>query len=352
MPCVYTSPAGLCEGKAPLSKNEHYLPRAVGNFKNNEPLVDRICDDCQRVCSQLELVFARNSSEAFFREMVGRVGRKNKDGKNIFYEPTSGIPPLTMLGKAPGHDVEILWELIPDPANPGQLGIAPLSQLVFSSKDGKTVPLPFRPGRWTPEKIREILKERGVAADGILVYANTAEEDAEMRALTDALSPGGKEQEVPPITTGMRIEGEMKAPISEKYLRAIAKVGFHYFLKYFPHFSGLEPEFDEIKQYIYLGKATRPIVHPVDEPFLKILQQPGATPDKWCHLLSAESDANGIQARMQFFAGPEVRPLVWSVSISKKPSTHVQSTGYAFIYFDDVGDEYHGARVELIAVAP
>ena len=71
------------------------------------------------------------------------------------------------------------------------------------------------PGRWTPEKIKEILKERGVAADGILVYANTAEEDAEMRALTDALSPGGKEQEVPPITTGMRIEGEMKAPISE-----------------------------------------------------------------------------------------------------------------------------------------
>ena len=68
-----------------------------------------------------------------------------------------------------------------------------------------------------------------------------------MRALTDALAPGGKEREVPPITHGTQIEGEMKAPISEKYLRAIAKVGFHYFLKYFPHFSGLDPEFDDIK---------------------------------------------------------------------------------------------------------
>jgi hypothetical protein len=25
MPCVYTTPAGLCKGEAPLSKNEHYF---------------------------------------------------------------------------------------------------------------------------------------------------------------------------------------------------------------------------------------------------------------------------------------------------------------------------------------
>ena len=50
------------------------------------------------------------------------------------------------------------------------------------------------------------------------------------------------------------------------------------------------------------------------------------------------------------FAGPQVQPLVWSVSISNKPSTHVQSTGYAFVYFDVVEEEYQGERVELIAV--
>ncbi len=53
---------------------------------------------------------------------------------------------------------------------------------------------------------------------------------------------------------------------------------------------------------------------------------------------------------MQFFAGPQVQPLVWSVSISNKPSTHVQSTGYAFVYIDVVEDEYQGERVEVIAV--
>ncbi len=45
MPCVYTTPEGLCKGTAPLHPNEHYLPRALGNFKNNEPLVNRSCND-------------------------------------------------------------------------------------------------------------------------------------------------------------------------------------------------------------------------------------------------------------------------------------------------------------------
>ena len=61
MPCVYTTPAGLCDGTAPLSANEHYLPRALGNFQGDERLANRICNTCQQVCSRLEDVFAHNT---------------------------------------------------------------------------------------------------------------------------------------------------------------------------------------------------------------------------------------------------------------------------------------------------
>jgi hypothetical protein len=149
---------------------------------------------------------------------------------------------------------------------------------------------------------------------------------------------------------GVEIDGEMKAEISEKYVRAIAKIGFHFFLKYFPTFSGLEPELDDIKRFIYEGKANRQVVRRVDDPFLRDLQQPRARLNKWCHLLSSQSDGNGIEARIQFFAGPEVQPLVWSIVISTNASKHVQFTGYAFVYFDDVTEEYQGKRVELIVV--
>jgi hypothetical protein len=88
---VYKTPAALCDGKAGLSANEHYLPRESENFKNNEPLADLICNSCQKVCSQLEEVFAHNSPEAFFREMIGRMGRKNHKGKNIFMSRRSAF---------------------------------------------------------------------------------------------------------------------------------------------------------------------------------------------------------------------------------------------------------------------
>src|SRR5260370_17532073 len=108
MPCVYTTPAGLCDGTQPLSKNEHYFSRALGNFKDNEPLVDRICDGCQKICSQLEDVLAHNSPEAFFREMIGRVGRTRHNRKNIFYDPTFRTPPPATSPKLPPHTSPLL----------------------------------------------------------------------------------------------------------------------------------------------------------------------------------------------------------------------------------------------------
>jgi hypothetical protein len=343
MPCVYTTPAGLCDGTQPLSKNEHYFSRALGNFKDNEPLVDRICDGCQKICSQLEDVLAHNSPEAFFREMIGRVGRTKHNRKNIFYDPTFGIPPLGIYGKHPGHDFELLWEW------KSKDGCAPMSQMVFLARDGNTLHLPFRAGRWTVERIKELLKDRGVSPDQIVAFANSEDENAEMKALTDELVPNGKELEVSPLADGTEIEGEMKAQMTERYVRAIAKIGFHSFLKFFPQFSGLEAEFDEIKRFIYKGEAKRQMVERTDEPFLRDLQQ-GARILNWCHLVTAEYGQMGIVARIQFFVGPKVRPFVWTVLIDPKPRNDAGATGAAFVYFDDVTDGYDGAKVELKAI--
>ncbi|HEV2314715.1 MAG TPA: hypothetical protein VGR94_05375 [Candidatus Acidoferrales bacterium] len=353
MTCVYTRPQGQCDGIASLSKSEHYLPRALGNFRGDERLVDRICDSCQARFGQLEDMFAHNSAEAFFREMVGRVGRKNHRGKNIFYEPTLGIPPLTVLGKPDGLDVEILWELVA-----GTTNCQPVSQIVLIGEEGKCLQIPFRRGRLTAESIRTILKERAIECHQILTVCNSAEEAEEMQVLTDELAPKGEPRESPMLTNGIQMAGEMRAPISAQYLRAIAKIAFHFFLRYFTQFSGLEDEFEDIKQFIYTGVAKRLIVSPLQEPFVRDLQG-GARMNRWGHLLSAECSYSGIEARLQFFAGPQVQPIVWRCSIGKNPARIIykQAVGYAYLYFEDVGGEYQGERVELtpigrIAIAP
>ena len=345
MPCVYTLPEGLCDGKAPLNKSEHYLSRALGNFKGDERLADKICDTCQGRFSKLEDVFAHNSAEAFFREMVGRVGRKNHNDKNIFYEPTMGIPPLAVLSKAPGQDFETLWELVAE----GKC--QPMSQLVFIEKGGRSWPLAFRRGVFTAQRIRELLKERGLEPNQIAAISNGENEAEEMKALTDELLPEGKEGQLEAVQDGVQMEAEMKAPISALYQRAIAKIGFHFFLKHFTQFSGLEREFDDVKRFIHAGTADRKIVEPLRQPFAIELQQ-GGRMKRWGHLLSAECSESGIEARMQFFAGPRVQPIVWRVVIGKNPSKLVykQAIGHAYLYFDDVGGDFHGEKAELAPI--
>jgi hypothetical protein len=151
-------------------------------------------------------------------------------------------------------------------------------------------------------------------------------------------------QYVPLPADGAQIEGQMLALISSEYARAIAKIGFHFVLQYFSRFSGLESEFDAIKRFIYLGEVDVERVTTVNENF--VLNLRNATLRRWAHLLSAQVDDNGVEARMQFFAGPPVQPIIWRVMIGKNPSRLVyrESMGYAYLYFDRPEGEYVGER--------
>ena len=277
--------------------------------------------------------------------MVGRVGRKNHRGKNIFYEPTMGISPLTVLGKMPGHDFEILWEPV------AEIGCQPMSQLVFIAKDGKSFQLPFRRGEITADQIREMLKAREVAADQIVAISNSDDEAAEMKALTDELAPKGKEGEIAPLVNGVEVDAEMRAAISPDYRGPLPKLDFTVSCSTFLSFRVWN-----LNSTISKGSSTkeRPTAKSLSRRpnhFLREFQQ-GGRMARWGHILSAEWSERGIEARMQFFAGPRVQPIVWRVLIGKNPLRIIyhQSTGYAFLYFEDMNNEFQGERIELTAL--
>jgi len=127
-----------------------------------------------------------------------------------------------------------------------------------------------------------------------MFVSNDPVETEEMQQLCAALLPSGADRDVPLPADGVQIEGQMLAFISPEYLQAIAKIGFHFFLQYFTRFSGLEPEFDAIKRFIYLGEADTQRVSVINENF--ILNLRNATLRQWSHLLSAQADENGIEA--------------------------------------------------------
>lgn len=121
-------------------------------------------------------------------------------------------------------------------------------------------------------------------------------------------------------------------------------------MQYFPQFTGFEPEFNEIKRYIYSGESDKERVKPTPEQF--VLNLRNATLQQWGHLLSAQADESGIEARLQFFAGPPVQPIIWKIEIGKNPSNFSQGVCQAFIYYDDLNGEYQGERHELLPVGP
>ncbi len=130
-----------------------------------------------------------------------------------------------------------------------------MSQIIFFPKEGEPVRLPFKVGKWTVEKINAILAKSDVEVASALSFANTEDEEKEMRGLLDTLVPVGKERPVVPLVAGAEIDGEVKAQVSEGYARAIAKIGFHFLLKYFP-FTGFEHEFDDVSASVIRGSMT------------------------------------------------------------------------------------------------
>lgn len=338
--CIYTTPSGLCPGTSPLHPKEHYLPAGLGNFRNNVNLKNYICYDCQNRFSQLETVFLQNGTEAFFRFMTGVKGRKKHRPKNIFVEPTLGLPPLTVTGTHPDFGLDILWEM----SGPGQA--VPLRQVVFRKHDGTHVKVPLRSG-----KMKTDMDRAGEDWNTWeLVFSNVANADEEEYQSVFGGKTGGMSTVPLQEASGKELEGQMKAQISLPYVRAIAKIAFHFVLAHF-HFSGFEPEFDNLKRFIYHGIGNVP-ARIVDEPFMLQLVPENARLTKWCHFLTAEIADGRFDCRMQFFAGPELKPFVWRVDLGPNPSRIVtqMSMGVAFAYFDKPDkDGYVGLMTELQA---
>jgi len=61
-----------------------------------------------------------------------------------------------------------------------------------------------------------------------------------------------------------------------------------------------------------------------------------------------------MEARMQFFAGPPVQPLIWRVDLGANPSKLIyrEAVGQAFIYYRTRKGDYHGERSEMPRVGP
>jgi hypothetical protein len=106
--------------------------------------------------------------------------------------------------------------------------------------------------------------------------------------------------------------------VTDKYFRAIAKIGFHYLLKHL-HFRGDEEIFSGIPNFIMNGGD---ITKYVTWPKKQILEdvKAGWVPVNYCHILIARATQKKIWAYVQFFLGPDMIPYVYKIHIANNPT--------------------------------
>ena len=338
--CVYTSPIGLCPGQSPLHPNEHYLPAGLGNFKDDIHLKNFICYHCQERFSKFETVFLQNSTEAFLRKLLGVKGRKSHKQKNIFVEPTLGLPPLTVTGTHPTLQRDLRWQVS---ANEAFL----LHQLVFKKPDDTIETIVLRPGKLSQDLSRFGDDWRSWE---LIVCIADPEQEPELQQVLGPLLEGMKP--TPNDSPGAEIEGEMRAQISLPYVQAISKIAFHFVLARF-HFTGFEPEFDDLKRFIYLGTGV-PRARIVEEPLLPQLVSHEAWLHRWSHILTAEFDQTTFIARLQFFGGPSLKPFTWRVDLGQNPSRVLTelAQGFHYYYYDQPNASGYVGGIEQLKLGP
>ncbi len=274
---------------------------------------------------------------------MGVQGRKGHKSKNIFVEPTQGLSPLTVKGLYPGMPHELLWEMTSE----GQGSL--LDQLVFKKLDGTLEHIPIREG-----KLAQDLARFGDEWKSWQLVACIAKylHEPELQAL---LGPALERMATAPAADSpesVELEGEAKAQITLPYVQAISKIAFHFVLAQF-HFTGFESEFDDLKRFIYAGTGANP-ARIVGDVVLPQLVPEQARLRNWSHVLTAEFNRDGFVSRMQFFAGPRLKPFVWRVDLGASPSRILpeMAVGLRFFYYDHPDPSGCSGAIEKLRLGP
>jgi hypothetical protein len=339
--CIYCGADDLNE--------EHPLPRGLGKFKGYIPLVDRLCNRCNGICGQLDEQLCRCGSEAFFRKFLGVSGRPGHDDVNSFYRGSSRGGRLEMLGTSHETGDEKELELV----GPNTVRELRCVKLIAEDDSSHTIPI-------TDGMTREEFQKKVIAL-GIKYFKHgfisaAPEEIPWVETLFEGFKTQGKTQWVQPKRPIMYGPFAIKFTVTDRYFRAIAKIGFHFFLTKFPRIRGHEPCFSAIRNFIMnecpLDEIGR-FVTTSQEQFAYQLRA-GDRLSVWGHLIAVESDYMGFRAKVQLFVGPESRSMVHTVQIGKNPSPIHYSEAYGdFFAYYPAGerDEFDGEVSELGAVA-
>jgi len=117
--------------------------------------------------------------------------------------------------------------------------------------------------------------------------------------------------------------------VTERYHRAFAKLGFHYFLSQFSRFTGREEMFTNIRQFIAEEVDDSPgrvssFITERRTPLLRTIANGLTPPDGWrAHVIAAEIRPGGCVAHVQMFITCDWMSPIRTIVLARVGSIHV-----------------------------
>jgi hypothetical protein len=327
--CIY------CGEEKPFS-SEHYLPECLAKFKGMETLDDRICRECNnQIGREVEDQFCRAGEVGFLRYGLGIEGKKRREEVNPFRRGSSGSSPLKMKGKIPGTDEEVHLQLVKGSRDGRTVSVDYLSQLILTSESGEIHHL-LLTGITDADQLKKRIEERGIDINK-LKTVNVVATEAEQQTVEKltAIWPSVQEAKWETLPMLGKTFTNTEYEVTDKYFRAIAKIGFHYVLKHFRHFRGDEDGFAGIRDFIMNGG---PIADYVTWSQKQVIAQvsAGCTPTTFSHVVLGRANQHLVWSQLQFFLGPDTVPLVYTVKLADNKPTLIYdiTSGHSFVYYD------------------
>ena len=216
-----------------------------------------------------------------------------------------------------------------------------LRELIFVESSGKTHHLPIRE-HTTAERLLQAFKDLGVVKPFETRLSCDPEERTWVEPLLRQAWPAAEFGEGTP---GSKIfEGAVgKVELNARYFRAFAKVGFHYFLTQFTNYTGHEPLFSRLRQFIsdedFEGPITRinEFIGVRQHPLLGEMLNPNARPDGWrAHLVCAEVMPGSCLAHVQMFLTEDWPAPTYTVRLAADPAVvGTSAVGHIYRYYQD-----------------
>lgn len=308
---------------------EHPLPAALGSFDNTPTLLDRICKECnEHAIGVLDEQFIRCGPAALLRKRFGIEGRRHHGQVNPFYRGSAGGNRIKLYGWDEACKSEVLLELM------GGNEARQLTQLIIYNRDGTQNHIPLT-SKMTSEHLLQAIRQQKLTPeiDIRLVWDPATEPWAV--DLVKKLWPNVTMPE--PSRGADSFQGATaQFQTTSRYFRAIAKIGFHYFLTQTQDFCGQESIFEGIRKFVltddpnvvpqtinrHIGQHRIPVALGADGYVV--------------HILCAETRNRHLYAHLAPFITPDGAMPSYCIYLGKA-SEPIADTAKAHIY------KYNGA---------